>query len=181
MTATSPDPAVYADGTIEPTATGAVLRFERRLPHAVAEVWAAITEPARLADWWLPFDADITIDLRPGGLIVMSASGDEPVTITCEILRVEPPVLLEHTHVDPGSRLLWELEPNGDGCILRLSHFVTDPATAIDNCYAVGLHTSLDRLAPCLAGTPAPWDWDAFARHQHRYAAAGLAPEPPAE
>ena len=38
-----------------------------------------------------------------GGLIVMSATGDEPVTITCEILRVEPPVLLEHTHVDPGS------------------------------------------------------------------------------
>jgi hypothetical protein len=40
------------------------------------------------------------------------------------------------------------------------------------------LHTSLDRLAPCLAGTPAPWDWDAFARHQRRYAAVGLAPEP---
>ena len=88
-------------------------------------------------------------------------------------------MLLEHTHVDPGSRMRWELEPHGDSCVLRLSHWVTDPATAIDNCYAVGLHTSLDRLEPCLAGTPTPWDRDAFARHQRRYAAAGLAPELP--
>jgi uncharacterized protein YndB with AHSA1/START domain len=181
MNTSSPSPAIDPDGTLEPTATGAVLRFERRLPHPVAEVWAAVTEPTRLADWWLPFDADITVDLRPGGLMVMSATGAEPVTITCEILRVEPPVLLEHTHVGPDSRLLWELEPDGDGCLLRLSHFVTDRAAAIDNCYAVGLHTSLDRLAPCLEGSPTPWDWDAFARHQRRYAAAGLASDPPTE
>ena len=35
--------------------------------------------------------------------MVMSASGDEPITITCTILRVEPPMLLEHTHAEPGS------------------------------------------------------------------------------
>ncbi len=172
------DPRPDPDGTIEATATGGVIRFERHLPHPVDEVWSAITEPARLAEWWLPFEADITVDLRPGGLMVMAGRGDEAVTITCEILRVEPPVLFEHTHVDPGSRVRWELEPRGDTCVLLLSHFVTDPATAIDNCYAVGLHTSLDRLGPCLAGSPTPWDWDAFARHQRRYAAAGLAPEP---
>jgi uncharacterized protein YndB with AHSA1/START domain len=181
MSPSSPDRSVDPDGTIEQTPTGGVIRFVRRLRHPVTEVWAAVTEPARLAEWWLPFDADITVDLRPGGLMVMTATGDEPVEITCEILRVEPPVLLEHTHVDPGSRMLWELEPDGDGCILRMSHFVTDPATAIDNCYAVGLHMSLERLAPYLAGTPTPWDWDVFARHQRRYAAAGLAPELPPE
>ncbi|HEY6531573.1 MAG TPA: SRPBCC family protein, partial [Acidimicrobiales bacterium] len=136
MTDSSALPARDPDGTIETTSTGAVIRFERRLAHPVPEVWAAVTEPARIADWWLPFAADITVDLRPGGQMVMSANGDEPVTITCEILRVEPPVLLEHTHVDPGSRVLWELEPNGDGCVLRLSHFVPDAAAAIDNCYA---------------------------------------------
>jgi len=179
---TSSDPTAAADGTIEPTADGGgVIRFERRLPHPATAVWAAITEPARLAEWWLPFPADITVDLRPGGLMVMSATGDEPVTITCEILRVEPPVLLEHTHVDPGSRVVWELEPVPDGCVLRLSHFVPDRAAAIENCYLVGLHQSLERLAPCLAGAPIPWDWDGFARHQQRYAAAGLAPELPTE
>jgi uncharacterized protein YndB with AHSA1/START domain len=169
------------DGTIDEVDGGAVIRFERRLSHPIAEVWAAVTEPARLAEWWLPFDADITVDLRPGGLMVMTAAGDEPMTITCEILRVEPPVLLEHTHVDPGARLLWELEAAGDdgeACILRLSNYVPDRAAAIENCYAVGLHQSLERLAPALAGTPIPWDWEGFARHQARYAAAGLAPDP---
>ncbi|MEO6651928.1 MAG: SRPBCC domain-containing protein [Ilumatobacteraceae bacterium] len=30
-------------------------------------MWDTITSPERLADWWLPFDADITVDLRVGG------------------------------------------------------------------------------------------------------------------
>mgnify|MGYP006914493840 CR=1 FL=1 len=50
---------------------------------------------------------------------------------------------------------------------------------AIERCYLVGLHTSLDRLGPCLDGAPIDWDWDGFAAHQARYAAAGLAPEEP--
>jgi len=90
-------------------------------------------------------------------------------------------VLLEHTHVDEGSKVRWELERSGDGCVLRLSHFVVDPAAAIANCYLVGLHTSLERLAPTLAGAPIAWDWEGFARHQLRYAEAGLAPELPTE
>ena len=60
--------------------------------------------------------------------------------------------------------------------MLRLSHFVTDAAAAIDNCYVVGLHTSLARLEPCLAGHPVAWDWDGFAEAQAHYAALGLAP-----
>jgi hypothetical protein len=53
---------------------------------------------------------------------------------------------------------------------------VTDAAAAIDNCYIVGLDTSLARLAPCLAGQPVPWDWDGFAQAQAHYASIGLAP-----
>lgn len=116
------------DGTIERLADGGVIRFERHFPYPIRDVWDAITNPARLAEWWLPFDADITIDLREGGHMVMTATGDEPMTITCTILRVEPPMLLEHTHVDPGSFIRWELESVDTGCVLRLSHFVTDPA-----------------------------------------------------
>lgn len=91
------------DATLERTADGGVIRFERHLAYSVREVWGAITNPERLAEWWLPFDADITVDLREGGQMVFAATGDEPMTITCTILRVEPPMLLEHTHVDPGS------------------------------------------------------------------------------
>jgi uncharacterized protein YndB with AHSA1/START domain len=169
-------PAAY-DGTIARTPDGGVIRFERHLPHPVGEVWDAITNPLRLAEWWLPFDADITVDLTEGGHMTFVSREDDPMTITCTILRVEAPMLLEHTHVDAGSYMRWELEPVANGCILRLSHFVTDPGRAIDNCYVVGLHTSLVRLAPCLAGEPIAWDWSGFAVAQAEYAALGLAPK----
>ncbi|MBI5088034.1 MAG: SRPBCC family protein [Actinobacteria bacterium] len=164
------------DGTVERTADGGVIRFERHLEYPIREVWDAITNPARLAEWWLPFDADISIDLREGGQMVMTATGDQPMTISCTVLRVEPPMLFEHTHVDPGSLMRWELEAVDTGCVLRLSHFVNDPSAAIDNCYVVGLHASLARLAPCLAGQPIAWDWDGFATAQAQYAAMGFAP-----
>jgi hypothetical protein len=108
--------------------------------------------------------------------MVFAVTGDEPMTITSTILRVEPPMLLEHTHADPGSYMRWELEPVDAGCVLRLSHFVTDTVAAIDNCYVVGLHASLARLSPCLARHPIAWDWDGFADAQARYASIGLAP-----
>jgi uncharacterized protein YndB with AHSA1/START domain len=140
-------------------------------------VWSAITDPDRLADWWLPFDADITVDLREGGEMRFVGRGDEAVEMTLTILRVEAPMLLEHTHVDPTTRMRWELEPTDEGCTLRLSHFVTDADAAIGNCYVVGLHASLSRLEPSLAGEPVPWDWEAFAETQSAYARLGFAPE----
>jgi uncharacterized protein YndB with AHSA1/START domain len=163
------------DGTIEHTATGGVIRFERRLEYGVNDVWDAITNPQRLAEWWLPFEADITIDLRTGGEMTFVGTGKEPLELTCTILRVDPPTLLEHTHVDPGSIMRWELDPVDAGCVLRLSHFVSDVPAAVEKGYVVGLHTSLSRLAPCLAGEPRPWDWDEFAEAQARYADLGLA------
>ena len=86
-------------------------------------------------------------------------------------------MLLEHTHVAPGSLVRWELEPTDTGCTLCISHFVTDADGAIGNCYVVGLHTSLGRLEPALAGEPIPWDWEGFAESQAAYARLGFAPE----
>ncbi|MEZ5409796.1 MAG: SRPBCC family protein [Acidimicrobiales bacterium] len=164
------------DGVLERTPGGGVIRFERHLAYDVRDVWAAITRPERLADWWLPFEADITVDLRPGGEMVFAGTSDgAPVNMTCTILRVEEPLLFEHTHPAPGSSMRWELEAVDTGCILRLSHILPDVQEAIDNCYLVGLQTSLDRLEPSLAGRPRAWDWDAFAGSQAHYATLGLA------
>ena len=163
------------DGVLERTADGGVIRFERHLAYDVRDVWDAITTPERLADWWLPFDADITVDLREGGEMVFTGRPDGDPVMTCTITRVEPPLVLEHTHPAPGSSMRWELEAVGTGCILRLSHTVPDVQEAIDNCYLVGLQASLARLDPILAGRPEPWDWDAFAVAQAHYADLGLA------
>ncbi|GAB4064393.1 hypothetical protein GCM10028777_10530 [Angustibacter speluncae] len=164
------------DGVLERTADGGVIRFERHLAYDVHAVWDAITAPARLADWWLPFEADVTVDLREGGEMVFAGTDpDEPVTLTCTILRLDPPVLLEHTHPAPGSLLRWELEPAERGCVLRLTHVVPDVQEAVDGNYLVGLQTSLDRLVPALDGRPLPWDWNAFETARAHYAADGLA------
>jgi uncharacterized protein YndB with AHSA1/START domain len=163
------------DGILEPTADGGVIRFERHLAHTVDDVWAAVTDPAQLAQWWLPMPAEITVDLVVGGHLVFRTTGDDAMTMTCTILRLEPPTLLEHTHLDEGSFLRWELEPTDGGCTLRLSHFVRDTEQAVANCYLVGLHESLERLEPCLAGKPEPWDWERFGQSQARYAERGLA------
>jgi uncharacterized protein YndB with AHSA1/START domain len=174
----NPSPTPGYDGVVERTPEGGVIRFARHLAYPIRDVWDAATDPAQLARWWLPFDAEVSIDLREGGEMVFVGRGDEPVTMTFTIRRVEAPMLLEHTHLDPGAWVRWELEPVGDGCILRLTHFLPDPDTGIERCYVVGLHTSLARLVPCLAGSPIPWDWHEFAVAQAHYAELGLAPLP---
>lgn len=175
------DHSASPDGTLERTADGGIIRFERRLPYPVAAVWDAITNPERLADWWLPFDAEITVDLREGGEMVFTSPSGDPEPMSATILAVDAPVLFEHTHFVPGTTLRWDLEAVDAGCVLRLTQHVTDVAAAIDGCWIVGLHTSFSRLEPMLAGSPIPWDWDAFADSQAHYAADGLAPEPEPE
>lgn len=174
------DTSASHDGTLERTDDGGVIRFVRHLPYPVAAVWDAITNPERLADWWLPFEADVTVDLREGGEMVFASRSGEPAPMSVTILRIDAPVLFEHTHVVAGSTLRWDIEAVDGGCILRLTQHVSDVNAAIDGCWVVGLHTSLSRLEPCLAGTPVPWDWEAFADRQARYAAAGLAAPVPA-
>lgn len=166
------------DGTLERTDEGGLIRFERHLAYGVDDVWDAITNPERLADWWLPFDADISVDLRVGGDMVYKATGDEPFEFTCTILQLEPPVLLEHTHADPDSVMRWELEPADGGCTLRLTHRVPDVDAAVERCYVVGLHHSLSRLEPALAGRPIDWDQDEFVVAQRAYAELGAAAVP---
>lgn len=169
------DSTASHDGTLDRTPDGGTIRFERHLPYPVAAVWDAITNPERLADWLLPFEADITVDLREGGQMVFtSRSGDiEPMAAT--ILRIDAPVLFEHTHMAPGSTLQWEIDAVEDGCVLRLSQHVSDVTAAIDGNWIAGMEISLSRLEPSLAGSPAAWDWNAFAAAQAHYAERGLA------
>ena len=98
-----------ANGTIERTPEGGVIRFKRSLPFPIDQVWTAITDPARLADWWPPFAADITVDLREGGRIVFTWPDTEFPTLEFTIVHLEVPTLLEHTHTSPGSWMRWEL------------------------------------------------------------------------
>jgi len=166
--------AASPDGTLERTPDGGVIHFERRLPYPIEAVWDAITNPARLAEWWLPFEADITVELREGGAMVFAATSGEPPPMTCTVLRVEPPVLFEHTAFVEGATLRWELEPVPEGTVLRLHEHVASVEEAIEGGWLAGLHLSFSRLEPALAGTPVPWEWEALYVAWDRYAAKGL-------
>lgn len=160
------------DGVIERAADGSgVVRFDRTLAYPIESVWAAITEPERLADWWPPFAAEITVDLRVGGRIVFDWPDADLPTMAFEIVRLEPPTLLEHTHTAPGSWMRWQLEPVADGTRLVATYAVPDVTASVERGDVVGLHHSLDRLEPALAGRPVGWDQAAFERLLGAYAA----------
>jgi uncharacterized protein YndB with AHSA1/START domain len=167
-----------ADGRLERQGDQLLIRFERRYPRPVTEVWDAITNPERIAQWWLPFDADITLELEPGGDYVMRGRDDAAPTLSWKVLRVEAPHLFEHTHVEPGIVVTWQLAEHGSGCTLVLTQTVPDLAKAVSSNFIVGLHTSLDRLTSCLEGRPIPWDWGALAVLQRHYAQQSLAGTP---
>jgi uncharacterized protein YndB with AHSA1/START domain len=168
MTLASPD------GTIEYSDDEATLRFERQYPNPINDVWDAITNPARIAQWWLPFDADISLELVAGGDYILRGKNGVP-TLSWKVLRVEVPTLFEHSHAEPGVVITWALSEVADGCILVFTQTIPDLTRAIENNFVVGTHTSIDRLDSLLRGHPVAWDWEVFASHQRRYTKAGLA------
>ncbi len=168
MTSASPD------GTIEHGHDEATLRFERHYATPIVDVWDAITNPERIAQWWLPFDADITLELIVGGDYILRGKNGVP-TLSWKVLRVQVPTLFEHTHAEPGVVITWTLSEVDDGCVLVFTQTIPDLSRAIENNFVVGTHTSIERLDSLLQGQPTEWDWEVFATHQRRYAQAGLA------
>ena len=66
-----------------------MIRREIVLPSPREEVWEALTEPERLADW---FDNDVDLDLRPGGGASFRWSNGEERTATATELTGELPM-----------------------------------------------------------------------------------------
>jgi uncharacterized protein YndB with AHSA1/START domain len=163
------------DGTLELVGGDVAIRFTREYPNSIDDVWEALTDPGRIAQWWLPFDAEITIELVAGGDYILRGKGEGMPTLSWKVLRAEPPRLLQHTHLDPGVVITWRLSEHHGGCALEFTQTVPDRHVAVDNNFIVGVHTSFDRLGALLRGTPIAWDWDAMGAHQRRYARVGLA------
>jgi uncharacterized protein YndB with AHSA1/START domain len=106
-------------GTITRTGDGFDVVFDRRIAKPIDKVWAAITTPERIADWF----AIVDLDLRLGGHYRLKFSPEE-TPVDGVIVAFEPPRLLAHTWPDPehpDSIVRYELEPDGDGCRLRFS------------------------------------------------------------
>jgi uncharacterized protein YndB with AHSA1/START domain len=146
-------------GTIEQVAGGYVLRFERQLKHSVEKVWAALTQPERIADWL----AQAEIELVPGGKLMLQFENTGSV-ILGQVKRVEPPHLFEYIWNSPqaeGSVVRWELHPEGNGCRLVMTHTFPEPAPLLELMakMAAGWHTHLEGLGQVLQGLRFEWPW----------------------
>ena len=121
------------------------LRFERRLRHSVDAVWRAVTEPAELAHW---FPAEVEVDLRVGGRMRFAFSDEVFPPSDGEVTECDPP---RRFAFDWGEEhLRFEIEPDGDGSVLRFTHMLSARDQASRD--AAGWHVCLDRLEERLGG-----------------------------
>ena len=101
-----------------PDADRWTLVFVREFRHPREKVWAALTDPAQL-DAWSPFRPDRNL-ASTGAATLTMVDGDEEVPLPANVLRAEPPELLEYTWDD--DLLRWELAETGGGTRLTLHH-----------------------------------------------------------
>jgi uncharacterized protein YndB with AHSA1/START domain len=161
-----------------------VLRFERRFRHPVERVWQALTTPEQISQWLEAQEVDL--ELVEGGRFVtrttgppelveaiIREAGEAALQSNDTVLRVEAPHVLEHTFgSDPNSIVRWELQSDGDGCLLRLMH--TEPADFQDENAPrdlAGWHMLLEQLEKLLDGTPAGFSMERWQGFKDGYAA----------
>jgi uncharacterized protein YndB with AHSA1/START domain len=140
-----------ADGTVIVGGDGlAVIRFERRLPYAIDEVWAALTDPERLAQWW----GDVDLEPQAGGRFDVTwfnvGPDGERFAMHAAITAFEPPRLLE-TRGDAHGILRWELTPEDSGTRLTFTSTLDLPDEFRTRTLA-GWHFHLAALRQTLGG-----------------------------
>jgi uncharacterized protein YndB with AHSA1/START domain len=154
--------------TNQPAATGRKdtreqgwLVFSRTFRAPVEDVWAAVTDPARLSRWigtWTGDPASGAVEFR------MTAEGEDVPAETARIEACSPPRLLSVTTIDSeGNAWRMRLElAEGDGVTtLDFSQQLTDPELAAS--VGPGWDYYLDRLVAAETGRePATIDFDDY-------------------
>ena len=134
-------------GTYETVDGKPAVRFERRLAQPVERVWRSVSEPAELAHW---FPSQVSGELRLGSTLRFSFPGHDLPDSEGEVTELDPPRLLAFWWGT--ERLRFELEPDADGTLLRLTHVLGSADQAARD--AAGWHVCLDRLEHVSSG-----DW----------------------
>ena len=155
------------------TREGAHLELVRRLRQPIDKVWAALATPERLAAWmgveWLgeaaPLRVGAPFDYRFANTDLESRG---------RVLVLDPPRLLEHSwfeNIPPAAVIRWALTPDGEGCVLTLTHRAGPPEDGPRT--AAGWTQLLESLAASLGETDAAagGGMDAWRRRRDDYAA----------
>jgi uncharacterized protein YndB with AHSA1/START domain len=94
------------------------IQLTRFVPHAPAKVWAALTDPAMLARWWVAGE----VRAVPGHRFTLDMGqwGSQP----CEVIAVEHERLFSYTFAvgTLDTTITWRLAAEGEGTSLSLEH-----------------------------------------------------------
>ena len=137
------------------------LEFRREWPDPIDDVWAALTEPDRLARWIGAYDGT----RGPGGTgtFAMTHEEGEPVGEPMTILECDPPrrLVVEWVQQDSDAwRVDLDLTTEGDRTVLRFVQVFGADADVTD--FAMGWNWYLAKLEAELGVGTAPGHWDAF-------------------
>lgn len=129
------------------------LILKRRIKKPVEKVWAAITVPERLADWY----GLVELEPRLGGRYVLRFEGED-YQVNGVITEFEPLRLLAHTWPgepsEPDGLVRYELQPDGAGCRLTLSNLGVPARYARS---IAGWHAFLEALPGAADGIRTKW------------------------
>jgi uncharacterized protein YndB with AHSA1/START domain len=137
------------------------LEFRRSWPDPIEDVWAALTEPERLARWIGVYDGE----RRPGGTgtFAMTHEEGEHAGEPTTILECDPPrrLVIEWVQQDTDAwRIDLDLWAEDGRTVLRFVQVFAADADITD--FAMGWHWYLEKLGAEVGGRPQPESWDAF-------------------
>ena len=158
--------AVFGQAEFSRDGDMTVARMSRVLEDSVANVWAALTQPAKLVEWLAPGE----IELRKGGAAKLNFT-DSGVVIDSTVSAIAPERLLEYSWSSPGQPLRpvrYELTPEG-GDAVRLDVTLRVPAGEDAGRSCAGWDAHLDMLAASLAGVPIKFPFELFKAAREAY------------
>jgi uncharacterized protein YndB with AHSA1/START domain len=137
------------------------LEFRRSWPDPIEDVWAALTEPDRLARWIGVYTG--SRGAGGTGTFVMTHEEGEHAGEPMTIVECDPPrrLAVEWVQQDTDAwRVDLDLSTEGDRTVLRFVQVFGADADVTD--FAGGWHWYLDKLDSVVSGRPVPAEWEAF-------------------
>jgi len=147
------DPRNATLGEVTTSGDAFAVVFHRYYPKPIEKVWAALTTPERLSDWL----AQAEIESRPGGTMRLTWNGQ--YHMEGRVIAWEPP----HTFAwswpldDRETIVRFELQADGDGCLLTLTHSGL-ARNGNGSGVRAGWHAHLDGLPAAIDGRATPWE-----------------------
>jgi len=135
------------EGRLEQVGDRWQLHFTRRLPHPPEKVWRALTEPEHLKEW---FPNDIEGERKEGATLRHVFRNDEAPVMQGEMLRFDPPALLEFSWGDDLLRFELRADDDGKTTVLDLVDVLEDIGKGARD--GAGWHVCLDALEQHLQG-----------------------------